>query len=123
MAIDLGASLMGTFALYGMLQVLKDVFVEVLGLAQASSLTGKLLSVFALRTNLGFPTLEITSLQSLIDTTNTTTNVNRPISFGWSPVHRRDVSGCRVGGPPLPHRRTSLPASPHRSAYQQAENR
>ena len=40
MAIDLGASLVGTFALYGMLQVLKDIFVEIFGLAYASPLTG-----------------------------------------------------------------------------------
>ena len=41
MAIDLEASLIGTFALYGMLQVIKDVFVEILGLAYASPLTGE----------------------------------------------------------------------------------
>lgn len=45
MAIDLGASLIGTFALYGMLQVIKDVFVEILGLAYASPLTGRYLLV------------------------------------------------------------------------------
>jgi len=45
MAIDLGASLLGTFALYGMLQVLKDVVVEVFGLAYPSPLTGRYLLV------------------------------------------------------------------------------
>ncbi len=42
MAIDLGVSLVGTFALYGMLQVLKDIVVEVLGLANPTVLTGKI---------------------------------------------------------------------------------
>ena len=45
MAIDLGVSLVGTFALYGMLQVLKDIVVEVLGLAHATPLTGKFLTI------------------------------------------------------------------------------
>ena len=42
MAIDLGVSLVGTFALYGMLQVLKDIVVEVLGLANPTVLTGNI---------------------------------------------------------------------------------
>lgn len=45
MAIDLGVSLVGTFALYGMLQVLKDIVVEVLGLANPTVLTGRYLIV------------------------------------------------------------------------------
>jgi len=45
MAIDLGVTLVGTFALYGMLQVLKDIVVEVLGLAHATPLTGRYLIV------------------------------------------------------------------------------
>jgi len=45
MAFDLGSSLIGTYALYGMLQVLKDVVLEVLGLADSSPLTGRYLLV------------------------------------------------------------------------------
>ena len=46
MSINLAADVAGSYAAYGMLQMLKDIFVEVLDLADSTSyLTGSNISV------------------------------------------------------------------------------